>query len=120
MKKKRKRKKSDAAKRPLKDSAVREFTRPVTATFSGDDLWLMMSHIRARKAFACEPPESALAVFFGHVATVVSKTYAEMGEDAKLADDVALMLIRDLLLDLDAGIVERHRKHKLPPRPRAV
>ena len=120
MKKRRKRKKSDAAKPPLKDSAVREFTRPAMASFNGDDLWFVMRHIKARKAFACEPPESALVIFFGHVATIVGKTYAERGDDAPLADDVALMLIRDLLLDLDAGIVDRHRKQKLPPRPRAI
>ena len=61
MKKRRKARGRDAAKPPLKDSAVREFTRPPEAAFTGDDLWLVMRHIRARRAFAFEPPESALA-----------------------------------------------------------
>ncbi len=120
MKKRRKRKQHDVVKPPLKATAIREFTRPAMTGYSGDDLWCVMQHIQARKAFAYEPPESVLVVFFRHVATIVGKTYAERGESAQLADDLALMLIRDLLLDLDAEIVDRHRNHKLPLRTLAV
>jgi hypothetical protein len=120
MKKRRKRKQRDVVMPPLKAAAIREFTRAAMAGYSGDDLWRVMQHIQARKAFAHEPPESVLVVFFKHVAVIVGKTYAERGEDAPLADDLALMLIRDLLLDLDAGIIDRRRNQKLPPRTLAA
>lgn len=116
MKKRRKKRKRDAVMPPLKATAIRQFTRPAMAGYSGDDLWRVIQHIQARKAFAHEPPESVLVVFFQHVAVIVGKTYAERGESAQLADDLALMLIRDLLLDLDAEILDRHRNQKLPPR----
>lgn len=116
MKKKHKRKKSEVVMPPLKAAAIREFTRPAMAGYSGDDLWRVMQHIVARCAFAHEPPENVLVVFFKHVAVIIGKTYAERGEDAQLADDLALMLIRDLMLDLDAEIIDRHRNQKLPPR----
>ena len=120
MKKRRKRKKRDVVKPPLKATAIRQFTRPAVAGYSGDDLWRVMQHIQARRAFAHEPPESVLVVFFKHIAVIVGKTYAERGESAQLADDLALMLIRDLLLDLDAEIIDRHRNQKLPPRTLAA
>lgn len=120
MKKRRKRKRGMVVRLPLKATAIREYTKPAMTSYNGDDLWRVMQHIVARCAFAHEPPENMLVVFFGHIATIVGKTYAERGESAQLADDVALMLIRDLLLDLDAGIVDRHRNQKLPPRTLAV
>lgn len=116
MKKRRKKRKRDAVMAPLKATAIRQFTRPVMAGYCGDDLWRVMQHIQARKAFAHEPPESLLVVFFKHVAMIIGKTYAERGDSAQLADDLALMFIRDLLLDLDAEIIDRHRNQKLPPR----
>jgi hypothetical protein len=120
MKKRRKRKKGEVVMPPLKATAIREFTRPAMAGYCGDDLWRVMQHIVARCAFAREPPENVLVVFFKHVAMIIGKTYAERGEDAQLADDLALMLIRDLLLDLDAEIIDRHRNQKLPPRTLAA
>lgn len=120
MKKRRKKRKHEAVMPPLKATAIREFTRPAMAGYSGDDLWRVMQHIVARCAFAHEPPENVLVVFFKHVATIIGKTYAERREDAQLADDLALMFIRDLLLDLDAEIIDRHRNQQLPPRTRAV
>lgn len=120
MKKRRKKRKHDAVMPPLKATAIREFTRPAMTGYCGDDLWRVMQHIQARSAFAHEPPESVLVVFFKHVAVIIGKTYAERGEDAQLADDLALMFIRDLLLDLDSEIIDRHRNQKLPPRTLAA
>lgn len=99
---------------------IREFTRSLLADYKGDDLGRVMRQIVARRAFASELPENLLVVFIRGVAIIVGKTYAERGEDAPLADDLALMLIRDLLLDLDAEIIDRHRNHKLPPRQLAA
>ena len=116
MKKRRKKRKRDAVMPPLKATAIRQFTKPAMTGYCGDDLWRVMQHIQARKVFAHEPPESVLVIFFQQVAAIIGKTYAERGESAQLADDLALMLIRDLLLDLDADIIDRHRNQKLPPR----
>lgn len=46
------------------------------------------------------------------VAAIVSKTYAECGDGATLSDDIALIKIRDLLLDLDEGIIDRNKRKK--------
>lgn len=46
------------------------------------------------------------------IAKIVGQTYAVCGDDSKLADDVALMQIRDLLDDIDPRIMERQRKKK--------
>ena len=43
------------------------------------------------------------------IASIISETYAEAGEDAVFADDEALVMIRDLLLEVDATIIERTR-----------
>lgn len=43
------------------------------------------------------------------IASIICETYAEAGEDAVFADDEALIMIRDLLLEVDATIVERTR-----------
>ncbi len=43
------------------------------------------------------------------IAAIISETYAEAGEDAVFADDEALVMIRDLLLDVDTTIIERTR-----------
>ena len=42
------------------------------------------------------------------IAQVISRTFLEMGESAELADDVALELIRDLLLGYDETIILRN------------
>lgn len=46
------------------------------------------------------------------IAAVVGQTYAVCGDDFKLADDEALMRIRDLLDDIDPAIMQRVRKKK--------
>jgi hypothetical protein len=49
-----------------------------------------------------------------YIAAVISMTYLEQGDQAKLADDRALMIIRDLLLAYDENIIERNRQRKIP------
>lgn len=51
--------------------------------------------------------------FVRRVAVIVGRTYAECGDAATLADDVALMMIRDLLLELDEGLIRRHKRARL-------
>jgi hypothetical protein len=47
------------------------------------------------------------------VAAIVGKTYAVMGDDFKLADDEANMMIRDLLEEYDEGIIRRNKNKRL-------
>lgn len=43
------------------------------------------------------------------IATIISRTYIELGDGAKFADDEALLMIRDLLLAYDSTIINRNR-----------
>ncbi len=52
------------------------------------------------------------------IAAIIGETYAEAGEDAVFADDEALLMIRDLLLDVDTTIIERTRGANLAARDR--
>jgi hypothetical protein len=50
------------------------------------------------------------------VAAAISKTYAECGEAAVLADDTALTIIRDILLEFDEEIIKRNTKNRFIKR----
>lgn len=56
--------------------------------------------------------------FCNRVAAIISHTYVELGDGANFADDEALLMIRDLLLQLDDTIIKRNsiiritRKHR--------
>lgn len=58
--------------------------------------------------------EVRLNGLLGHIATVVGMSYAECGDGAKITDDEALMLIRELLLEADETVIERHKDMRLP------
>ena len=47
------------------------------------------------------------------IATIICQTYAELGDVAPLADDEALMMIREELLDHDPEILDRNRFRRL-------
>ena len=51
--------------------------------------------------------------FPDRVAAIVGKTFAVRGDDSKLADDVALAMIRDLLESIDPTIIERNKNKRL-------
>jgi hypothetical protein len=55
-----------------------------------------------------------VAKFVERVATIVGKTFAVRGDDAKLDDSEALIRIRDLLDEIDPKIIERTKNKKLP------
>lgn len=55
--------------------------------------------------------------FVEQVAAIIAKTYAERGDGATLPDDIALMRIRDLLLELDEGILLRKKKAHVRKHP---
>ena len=50
---------------------------------------------------------------YDRIAAVISRTYAELGDAAPLADDEALETIRDLLLAYDPQIIDRNRFRQL-------
>lgn len=61
-------------------------------------------------------PEQTTALdrkLYDRIAAVVSKTYAELGDAAKLADDEAVEVIRELLLNFDPNIIDRNRFRNL-------
>ncbi len=60
-----------------------------------------------------ERAEAVEAKLYGRIATVISHTYAELGDCAPLPDDEALVLIRKLLLDFDEQLINRNRFRKL-------
>lgn len=61
------------------------------------------------------PDEYATKVLkvLDRIAAIVGKTYAEMGDASQIADDEALMRIRDELLDVDSTLIERNKKKRL-------
>jgi hypothetical protein len=50
----------------------------------------------------------------GQVAAIVARTYAVCGDDCTLADNEALVRIRDLLEAIDPAIIDKNKKKKLP------
>lgn len=48
-----------------------------------------------------------------HIAAIICQTYAELGDVAPLADDEALVMIREELLDHDPEILDRNRFRRL-------
>lgn len=50
------------------------------------------------------------------IAAIIGKTYAEMGDAATVADDEALMRIRDQLLELDETLIARNKHKRLSRR----
>lgn len=68
---------------------------------------------RTQKYFYQRVEPRTQKCFYQQVAVIIGKTYAECGDGATLTDDLALMLIRDLLLELDAGIIHRYKKARL-------
>lgn len=50
------------------------------------------------------------------IASLIGKTYAEQGDAASLADDEALMMIRDEILQCDDTAIERNKNKRLSRR----
>lgn len=54
----------------------------------------------------------------GAIARIVAKTFAVCGDDATLGDVEALVRIRDVLEDLEPGILDRVAKERLRKKKR--
>jgi hypothetical protein len=99
---------------PADDSPLRG--RESLTVFRADRLGRVKEWIAARRLIDEDPRGK---VFAERVAVVISRTYAELGDAATIADDVALMLIRDMLLDLDEEIIKRNRRKRRKKKPPA-
>src|SRR5436309_1185312 len=110
----------------VKDQPVtpHAFTRFTSPTFDIVILRELAQQISLRREFTSvfngTNGEALLARLCGHIAVVVGMTYAECGDGAKLKDDEALMLIRELLLEVDESVIERSKDRKLPRRFRRL
>lgn len=58
--------------------------------------------------------ERMLTACVNDIAAIVANTFAERGDLASLADDEALMHVRDRLLALDPSILYRTRGRRIP------
>lgn len=52
-------------------------------------------------------------LFPERVATIVGKTYSVRGDDFIYSDDVANLMIKDLLDELDPTLIERNKNKRL-------
>lgn len=97
-----------------------EFTRPHSCEHNLSDLSEMAYRLLKRNyeyksdlnRLETEPP--ALHSVIEQIALIISKTYVERGDSFQLADDSALMMIRDLLLEYNPCIIARNKNNKLP------
>ncbi|MGH9942464.1 MAG: hypothetical protein ACRD9R_08930 [Pyrinomonadaceae bacterium] len=71
---------------------------------------------RGTQGMSAEELSLKVAKFPDRIAAIIGKTYAEQGDQAKLADDTAVMMIRDLLIELDETLIERNKNKRLANR----
>jgi hypothetical protein len=57
-----------------------------------------------------------LAKLPDRIAAVIGKTYAVKGDGFEIADDQAVMMIRDLVDELDDTLIERNKNKRLARR----
>lgn len=97
-----------------------EFTRPISP-----EKKLEMLHAIARELFSkkCqavlkdqEAESLSLRQMLELLAIIVSKTYVECGDSFQLADDEALILIRDQLVQYNPFIIIRNKRTRIPKR----
>jgi hypothetical protein len=65
--------------------------------------------LRYRRLIEASDIDSELYRLIAHIAAVISQTYADLGDGAPIADDDALSLIREALLDYDETMIDRQR-----------
>jgi phosphatidate phosphatase APP1 len=71
---------------------------------------------RGKEGMTPEEYATKVAKLPDRVAAIIGKTGAEMGDSATLADDEALMRIRDLLFEIDDSLLERNKNKRLSRR----
>lgn len=86
--------------------------RPTTAT-NNERLLGTLEWIEARPKKSQKRRRLRAATVYDRIAVIIGKTYVERGDNARLPDDVALMLIRDLLVKIDGTIMVRNKSRSL-------
>jgi hypothetical protein len=80
-------------------------------------LALARKRYHQRKEGTCMPNAheyaTRLAKLPDRIAAIVGKTHTVQGDQAEMADDQALSMIRDLLEELDDQVVERNKKKRI-------
>lgn len=72
-----------------------------------DRLARVKDWFEARRAMAADP----FGYYFAYrVAIIVRKTYVVSGDAATVSDDIALMMIHDMLLQLDGDMLKRSKR----------
>ena len=98
------------------------FTRQKKPTLQIEILRAVAQQILLRRGvpvnLSSKRTDAWLDGLLGRIAVVVGMSYAECGDAAKITDDEALMLIRELLLEADEAVIERHKGKRLPRRLR--
>ena len=88
------------------------YVRERTYAITPEDLrTVLVGMLDERQPYDRQPGLSNLV---DDVAGVIAKSYVERGDGARLADDIALLMIRELLLTLDSRIIERQQERPLP------
>jgi hypothetical protein len=99
---------------------TRAFTKPRSQIFHIEILKVVVQQMLIKQGVQVEldPNRSEvwLTKVYRDIACIVGKTYAELGDDAQLADDEALLLIREILLHIDETLFESSKNRKLPRR----
>lgn len=81
---------------------------------------LARRRIQKRRGILMDAEQYAkwLAKLPDRIAAVVGKTYAVMGDVFEIADDQAVMMIRDLIEEGDETLIERNKNKRLARRAR--
>jgi hypothetical protein len=99
-----------------RQSEPRSYTHERSCGIYPDDLRNILRGILYKLELDLAKFRNWLGEFFDEVADIIGKSYVERGDGAQLADDVALLMVREILLEIDAVIIERHRDRPLPER----
>jgi hypothetical protein len=94
----------------------KEFTRPPESKADIKDLYALALDLfkRTDKSGVKDLGKETLGQVINDISTILSKTYAEVGDYFQIADDEALMMIRDVLIHYNPAIINRNKKRHLP------
>ncbi len=100
----------------LNDSLEKVFTRPSPALTIEDLHEIACSLFSSRRANlkSIEIETANVCQVLEMIALIISKTYVECGDSFHLADDEALILIRDRLIQYNPVIIARNKGKRIP------
>lgn len=106
----------------LDHNQTNEFTKPRILNFQVEVLRAVMQQLFIKReihvVLNTGRSQAWLSRAHRDIACIVGKSYAECGDSAQLPDDVALQLIKEILLSVDGEIFEKNKDRKLPRKYR--